>query len=168
VRVVAYLLLALIALSAQSVVVKSLGFQLTRLEVTAAFVVFAGLRLPGLKGAALAFAVGYMADIFTGRPTWLYVFLSVLSFLSTRLLAHWVEFRKPLHYSLLTAVVSSACTLLGCFLSWLTAKPNELSAWPLLAGLPFEALIALCSAALLWPFLIRIYPRQESTEVYIH
>jgi len=163
----AYLLLALIALSAQSVVVKSLGFQLTRLEVTAAFVVFAGLRLPGLKGAALVFAVGYMADVFTGRPTWLYVFLSVLGFLGTRLLAHWVEFRKPMHYSLLTAVVSCLSTLLGCFLSWLTTKPNELSAWPL-AGLPLETLVALCSAVLLWPFLNRIYPRQEHTEVYIH
>lgn len=166
-RAIAYLLLAVIALSVQSVVVKSLGLQLTRLETTAAFVVFAGLRVPGAKGAALAFAVGYMADVFTGRPTWLYVFLSVSGFLCTRMLAHWVEFRKPMHYSLLTAMVSSLCTLLGCFLSWLTAKPNELSAWPL-ASLPFEALVALCSAALLWPFLSRIYPRQESTEVYIH
>jgi hypothetical protein len=167
VRAIGYLLLAVVALSVQSVVVKSFGLQLTRLETTAAFVVFAGLRVPGAKGAALAFAVGYMADVFTGRPTWLYVFLSVFGFLCTRVLVHWVECRKAMHYSLLTAVVASLCTLLGCFLSWLTAKPNELSAWPL-ASLPFEALVALCSAALLWPFLCRIYPRQESTEVYIH
>jgi len=167
VRAIVYLLLALVVLAAQSVIVKSLGLQLTRLETTAAFVVFAGLRLPGAKGAALAFAIGYMADVFTGRPTWLYVFLGVLGFLCTRMLVHWVEVRKPMHYSLLTAMVSSLCTLLGCFLSWLTAKPNELSAWPL-ASLPFEAFVALCSAALLWPFLNRLYPRQESKEVYIH
>ena len=166
-RAAAYLLLAMVALSIQSVVVKSFGLQLTRLETTAAFVVFAGLRVPGVKGAALAFAVGYMADVFTGRPTWLYVFLSVFGFLCTRMLVHWVEFRKLTYYSLLTAVVSAMCTLLGCFLSWLTAKPNEVSAWPL-ASLPFEALVALLSAVLLWPFLCRIYPRQESTEAYLH
>ena len=166
-RAIAYILLAVVALSAQSVVVKSLGLQLTRLETTAAFVVFAGLRVPGAKGAALAFAVGYMADVFTGRPTWLYVFLSVFGFLCTRMLVHWVECRKLMHYALLTAMVSSVCTLLGCFLSWLTSKPNELSAWPL-ASLPFEALVALCSATLLWPLLCKIYPRQESTAVYIH
>jgi len=166
-RALAYLLLAATVLSVQSVIVKSLGLQLTRLETTAAFVVFAGLRVPGAKGAALAFAVGYMADVFTGRPTWLYVFLSVFGFLCTRMLVHWVECRRLMHYALLTAMVSSLCTLLGCFLSWLTAKPNELSAWPL-ASLPFEAFVALCSAALLWPLLRRIYPRQESTAIYIH
>ena len=85
-RVAAMLAMSLALLCVESVAVKVFGFSVIRIDVTLALVVFLGLRANTVEGAFTSFAIGYLLDVFTGRPTGLYPFLAVLVFLLVRLL----------------------------------------------------------------------------------
>jgi cell shape-determining protein MreD len=50
-----------------------------------------GVRV--LRGAATAFAIGYLYDLFTGNPLGIHTFVFVVGFLSARLIAYLMSFR---------------------------------------------------------------------------
>jgi rod shape-determining protein MreD len=159
-RFAATVALALLFLSVESVLTRQLGFEVTRLDVTLVLVVFLGLRATTLEGAFASFAIGYLLDVFTGRPTGLYPFLAVLTFLLTRMLSSLVDARARALFAFICAAAALGHGLLAAFFSWLTSRSGG-GTMVSLSGLPLE--IALCgvAAALMWPLLRKIDPADE-------
>ena len=144
--------LALLLLSVESVVVKYLGLTLARIDVTVAIVAFLSLRSGLLEGAAGAFAVGYLLDLMSGRPTGLYTFLAVLTFLLGRIARSLVEVRGALGFAVFALAVT-----------WLTSKTWGMGALSP-AGLPLEVLLTGAAALCLYPVLQRFGPVAERAE----
>lgn len=65
-RFLSFSALALVLLSVESVLVRSFGFEVARVDVGLALVVYAALRATTLEGAFSAFSVGYLLDVFVG------------------------------------------------------------------------------------------------------
>lgn len=145
--------LALLLLSVESVLVKSLGLEVTRIDVGLAIVVYVALRATTLEGAFSAFAVGYLLDVFTGRPTGLYPFLAVLVFLLVRGAGQLVDGRSRGGYALFVAAATFGHALLVGFFTWLTSRQEGGVSW---SGLPLQVLLATGAGLLLWPLFKRI------------
>lgn len=151
--------LALLLLSLESVLVKSFGFEVTRIDVGLALVVYAALRCTTLEGAFSAFSVGYLLDVFTGRPTGLYPALAMIVFLAVRGVGQLVDGRSRGSYALFVAVATVAHALLAVAFSWLTSTQggHVLS----LSGVPLQVLLTTLAGAALWPLLRRIEPGER-------
>src|SRR5262245_42958807 len=152
--------LALVFLSLEAVVTRELGLQVTRLDVTLVLLVFLGLRAATLEGAFAAFAIGYLLDVFTGRPTGLYPFLAVLTFLLTRMLSSFVDARARGLFALLCGASALAHGLLAAFFSWLTSRSGGGTIISL-TGLPLQAFLCAVAATLMWPLLRKLDPAYE-------
>ncbi len=159
-RVAAMLAMSLALLCVESVAVKVFGFSVIRIDVTLALVVFLGLRANTLEGAFTSFAIGYLLDVFTGRPTGLYPFLAVLVFLLVRLLASFVDARARALYAALTGAATFGHALLAVFFSWLTSLSGG-GAVATLSGVPLQIALASLTAMLLWPVLVKLDPGQD-------
>jgi rod shape-determining protein MreD len=151
--------LALLLLSVESVVVKFLGFEVARIDVGLALVVWVALRSTALEGAFSAFAVGYLLDVFTGRPTGLYPFLAVLTFLLVRAAGQLVDGRSRGGYVLLVAAATFGHALLAIFFGWLTSRGG--GAGVPLSGVLLQVLWATVAGAGLFPLLRRIEPGEH-------
>ena len=90
------LVLTLLFLALESVAVKYMGLGVARIDVTVAIVAFLSLRAGLLEGAVASYAVGYLLDLMTGRPTGLYTLLAVVTFLLGRIAAGLVDVRSGL------------------------------------------------------------------------
>lgn len=159
-RFLAFSTLALLLLSVESVLVKTFGFEVTRIDVGLALVVYVGLRATTLEGAFSAFAVGYLLDVFTGRPTGLYPFLAVLIFLLVRAAGQLLDGRSRASYALFVAAATVGHALLAVFFSWLTSRSgsgNVLS----LSGVPLQVVLTTAAGALMWPLLKKIEPGER-------
>lgn len=152
--------LALLFLSIEAVITRQLGFEVTRLDVTLVLIVFLGLRAATLEGAFAAFAIGYLLDVFTGRPTGLYPFLAVLVFLTTRMLSSFVDARARALFAMVCGAAAIAHGLLAGFFSWLTSRSGG-GTMVSLSGLPLQVLVCMVTAALLWPLLRKLDPAYE-------
>lgn len=152
-RFVVFLALALALLSVEAVVVKYLGLEVTRIDVTVALVAFLALRARPLEGAFASYGIGYLLDLMSGRPTGLYTFLAVLTFLVARLAASLVDVRNKVSFALFVAGADLGHGLLAVFFSWMTSK-GAASAGSL-AGLPLQALLTGLAAFALYPLLKR-------------
>jgi rod shape-determining protein MreD len=159
-RFAATVALALLFLSVESVLTRQLGLEVTRLDVTLVLVVFLGLRSTTLEGAFASFAIGYLLDVFTGRPTGLYPFLAVLTFLLTRMLSSLVDARARALFAFICAAAALGHGLLAAFFSWLTSRSGA-GTMVSLSGLPLEVLLSGFAAALMWPLLRKIDPADE-------
>jgi rod shape-determining protein MreD len=155
VRALATCALALLLLAVESVLVQSVGLQVTRIDVTVVLVVFLGLRASLVEGAFTAFAVGYLLDVFTGRPTGLYPFLAVLVFLLARLGASLIDARARALFALACAGGTLVHGLLATFFTWLTARAAG-APGAQLSGLPLQVLLTALAGALLWPLLRKL------------
>lgn len=154
-KVLAFSGLALLLLSIESVLGKSFGFEVARIDVGLALVVWVALRATTLEGAFSAFAVGYLLDVFTGRPTGLYPFLAVLIFLLVRGAGQLVDGRSRGGYGLFVAAATFGHALLALFFTWLTARQGG-SSGSSLSGVPLQVVLATAAGVLLWPVLLRI------------
>jgi rod shape-determining protein MreD len=152
--------LALLFLSIESVFTRQLGLEVTRLDVTLMLVVFLGLRAATLEGAFASFAIGYLLDVFTGRPTGLYPFLAVFIFLMARMASSFVDARARALFALLCGASALAHGLLAAFFSWLTSRSGGGTIISL-TGLPLQALLVTLTAALMWPLLRKLDPAYE-------
>jgi rod shape-determining protein MreD len=159
-RFLAMAALGLLLLCVESVTVQALGLTVTRIDVTLALVVFLGLRATTGEGAVTAFCIGYLLDVFTGRPTGLYPFLAVLAFLGVRLLASFVDARSRGLYAMMTAAATFAHAVLAVFFSWLTSRDGG-GAMGTLSGVPLQVLLSSVVGFVLWPLLIKLDPGQE-------
>jgi hypothetical protein len=155
--------LALVLLALESVLVKYLGLTLARIDVTVAIVAFLSLRAGLLEGATGAFAVGYLLDLMSGRPTGLYTFLAVLTFLLGRIARSLLEVRGALAFSLFAMGADAVHGLLALGVTWLTSK-----SWGMAAlspgGLPLEVLLTGAAAFCLYPVLQRFGPVADRAE----
>lgn len=149
--------LALVLLAVESVLAQALGLEITRLEATAALVIFIGVRGTVLEGAFTAFAVGYLLDVFTGRPTGLYPFLAMVNFVGAKLISQVMDGRSLLGFSAFVAVGSAAQALLALFFTWLTSRSLVGHAFSL-RGLPLLVVFAVLVGALLYPWLKKLEP----------
>lgn len=160
-RIAVLLLITLFLLCIESVVVKVFGFSVTRIDVTLALVVFLGLRANTVEGASTSFGIGYLLDVFTGRPTGLYPFLAVLVFLLVRLLASFVDARSRGLYAAMVGAAAVGHALLAVFFSWLTSLSGGGGAVATLSGVPLQVALSSLAAFVLWPLLIKLDPGQE-------
>ena len=130
------------------------GFDLPR----ASFTVTSSVPLPvRMTGAFTAFAAGYLLDAFTGRPTGLYPFLAVLTFLLVRAAGQVVDGRSRGGYALFVAAATFGHALLALFFGWLTARQGG-GAGSALAGVPLQVLLSTVAGVALFPLLKRIEP----------
>jgi rod shape-determining protein MreD len=159
-KFVATVVLALVLLSVEAVLTQKLGFTVTRLDVTLVLVVFLGLRSPNLEGAFAAFAIGYLLDVFTGRPTGLYPFLGVLTFLLMRTLSAFVDARAKGLFALVCGAAAFGHGMLAAFFSWLTSRGGA-GTMVSLSGLPLQVLLCTLAAPLMWPLLRKLDPAYE-------
>ena len=155
--------LALVLLAVESVLVKYLGLTVARIDVTVAIVAFLSLRAGLLEGASGAFAVGYLLDMMSGRPTGLYTFLAVFTFLLGRLARSLVEVRGPGGFALFAMGADAVHGLLALLVTWLTSKTLGVAALSP-AGLPLEVLLTGAAAFCLYPLLQRFGPVAERAE----
>lgn len=156
-------LLGLVLLCMESVLVRSFGFSVTRLDVTLVLVVFLALSATLVEGAVAAFALGYLLDVFTGRPTGLFPFLAVLTYLTVRLGALVVDARGRGTFALVTGGAVLLHGLFAFFFTWLTSRTGG-GTVASLGGLPLQALLTMVAAALLWPLLQKLDPSKGRPE----
>ncbi len=152
--------LALVVLSVEAVIVKTFGFDVTRIDVCVGIIVYVGLRGTTVEGAFTAFAVGYLLDVLSGRPTGLYPFLGVLVFLSARLVAQLVDGRSRVAFSIFTAAATFGHALLAFLFTWLTSRSGEGRVLSL-SGLPLQVVLSSLAAAAMYPLLKRIEPGER-------
>lgn len=155
--------LALALLAVESVLVKYLGLTLARIDVTVAIVAFLALRAGLLEGACGSFAVGYLLDLMSGRPTGLYTFLAVLTFLLGRIGSSLVEVRGAAGFALFALAADAVHGLLALAVTWLTSKTWGMGVLSP-AGLPLEVLLTGAAAFCLYPLLQRFGPVAERPE----
>jgi hypothetical protein len=155
--------LALVLLALESVVVKYLGLSLARIDVTVAIVAFLSVRAGLLEGASGAFAVGYLLDLMSGRPTGLYTFLAVLTFLLGRAARSFLEVRGAAGFALFAAGMDALHGLLALAVMSLTSKSWGVAVLSP-AGLPLEVLLTGVAAFCLYPLLQRFAPVAERPE----
>lgn len=153
-------LLALVLLSVEAVLVRALGLEVTRIDVTVALVVFVAVRARTIEGALTAFAIGYLLDVFTGRPSGLYPALAVLVFLLARAASQLLDGKSRLGSALFAAGATVGHALLAFLLMWLTSKSTEGRGLSLTA-VPLQALLTFVAAALLYPVLVKIEPGER-------
>jgi hypothetical protein len=155
--------LSLVLLALESVLVKYLGLTLARIDVTVAIVAFLSLRAGLLEGASGAFVVGYLLDLMSGRPTGLYTFLAVLTFLLGRAARSLVEVRGPGGFALYAMGMDAVHGLLALLVTWLTSKTLGVAVLSP-AGLPLEVILTGAAAFCLYPLLQRFGPAAERVE----
>ncbi|MDP3506047.1 MAG: rod shape-determining protein MreD [Myxococcales bacterium] len=152
--------LALVLLSIEAVLVKTFGFEVTRIDVTIAIIVFMAVRSKTIEGSITAFAIGYLLDVFTGRPSGLYPALAVLVFLLARAAAQLLDGKSRLGYALFAAGATVGHSLVAFLLMWLTSKNADGRVLSLTA-VPLQALLTGVTAALLFPLLSKIEPGER-------
>lgn len=154
-KVILTFLLALFFLSLESVMVKYLGLPVARIDVTVAIVAFLALRATLVEGALSAFTVGYLMDLMSGRPTGLYTFLAVLTFLVGRVADSLVDVRTAPGFAVFAMGADLGHGLVATFLNWLTSKDAALASLSL-TGLPLEVALTGLASLLLYPLLKRV------------
>ncbi len=156
-------ILTLVLLTLESVVVKYLGFSVSRIDVTIAIVAFLSLRASMLEGAFSSFAVGYLLDLMSGHPTGLYTFLAVFVFLMARLAASLVEVRSAFLFLMFTMAADLGHGLLAVFFSWLTSRDADFGS--ALSALPMQVALTGTAALCLYPLFRKIDSGGERAEV---
>jgi rod shape-determining protein MreD len=159
-KLVSFSALALVLLSVESVLVKTLGFEVTRVDVGLALVVYAALHASTVEGGFIAFAVGYLLDVFTGRPTGLYPFLAVLVFLVVRASAQLIDGRSRSMFALVVAGAVFLHAVLAVVFAWLTSPSGTGLVWSL-SGVPLQVVLTAGFGVLLWPLLKKIEPGER-------
>lgn len=154
----AFSALALLLLSLESVLVKTFGFEVTRIDVGLALVVYVALRATTIEGALSAFSVGYLLDVFTGHPTGLYPGLAVLVFLLVRGGGVLVDGRSRSSYALFIAAATVGHALLATLLSWVTSSEGHVSS---LSGVPLQVVLTVLAGLAMWPLLKKIEPGER-------
>jgi rod shape-determining protein MreD len=151
--------LALLLLSVEEVLVKTFSFEVTRIDVGLAIVVYVATRGTTIEGALSAFSVGYLLDVFTSKPTGLYPFLAVLTFVLVRLVAQVVDGRSRASYGLLVAGATAGHAVLAMFFTWLTSSDEV----PMrsLAGVPLQTFLTTAAGVALWPLFRKIEPGER-------
>lgn len=152
--------LALVLLSVESVLVRHLGLEVTRIDVGLALVAYVALHATAVEGGLIAFSVGYLLDVFTGRPTGLYPFLAVLVYLVVRAAGQLVDGRLRSIYALLVAGAATLHALLAVWFSWLTSPSGAGVVWSL-GGAPLQVFLSVAAGLVLWPVLRRLEPGER-------
>ena len=146
------LVLTLLFLALESVAVKYVGLGVARIDVTVAIVAFLALRAGLLEGAVASYAVGYLLDLMTGRPTGLYTLLAVVTFLLGRVAGSLVDVRSARSFALFAMAADAAHGLLAWGIGSVSGNQMALSG---LSGLPLEVFLTGLAALLLYPLLKR-------------
>ncbi len=159
-RFLAFSAVALLLLSLEAVLVKTFGFEVTRIDVGLALVVYVALRSTTLEGAFSAFSVGYLLDVFTGRPTGLYPALAVLIFLLVRGVGVLVDGRSRVSYALFIAAATAGHAFLAVFFTWLTSAAGSGHVLSL-SGVPLQVLLTTLAGLAMWPLFKKIEPGER-------
>jgi hypothetical protein len=91
----------------------------------------------------------------------MYPFLAVKTIQLMRMLASFVDARARALFAVVCGAAAIGHGLLAAFFSWLTSRAGTHGTFFSLTGLPLQALVALCAAALMWPLLRKLDPANE-------
>jgi rod shape-determining protein MreD len=92
-----------------------------------AIVAFLSLRAGLLEGAAASYAVGYLLDLMTGRPTGLYTLLAVVTFLLGRIAAGLVDVRSGRSFALFAMAADATHGVLAWGIASVSSKQVSVS-----------------------------------------
>jgi len=159
-KLVLCVLLALAMLTLESVLVKYLGMSITRIDVTVALVVFLALKFSMLEGAVASFCVGYLLDAMSGKPTGLYAFLAVLTFVLARVAASLVDGRSRFRFALFVMAADLGHGLLAALLTWLVAKDGS-APMASASSLPLQMVLTGIAAVFLFPLFQKLDPSRD-------
>jgi rod shape-determining protein MreD len=162
VKVVSLLFVSLFVLSLEASVVRVFGWSSAPVDITVVLVVYAAIFASTVEGAFTAFALGYMLDALSGRPTGLYAFLAVLLFLAVRIANGLIDARTRGLYAVATAAGTVGMGVLAAFFTWMTSRVGGQSAG--LKALPWQVLFTFVAALALWPLLRKLNPGQDRPE----
>lgn len=157
-------LLALVLLTLESVVVKYLGMSVTRIDVTVAVIAFLALRASVTEAAISSFAIGYLLDLMSGRPTGLYTFLAVLVMLAGRLGSSFVDVRSAVSFAAYAMGLDVLHNLLALFFTWMTARGTTGVGFSF-SALVIQMLLTALAALLLFPLFRRMDSGSDRHEV---
>lgn len=152
--------LSLVLLSVEAVLVRTFGLEVTRIDVTIAVIVFIAVRGSTMEGAVTSFAIGYLLDVFTSRPSGLYPALAVLVFLLARAAAQLLDGKSRVGFAVFSAGATVGHSLVAFLLTWLTSTTAEGRGLSLTA-MPAQALLTAAAAAVLYPLLSKIEPGER-------
>jgi cell shape-determining protein MreD len=159
-KLIFYIFLALALLTIESVVVKYLGMSVTRIDVTVALVVFLAIRATTLEGALTSFSIGYILDAMSGKPTGLYAFLAVLTFVVSRLAGSLVDSRSSVRFALFVMAADFGHGLVASMLTWLVAKDGN-APMASISGLLGQVLLTGLAALILYPLFQKVDPSRD-------
>lgn len=155
--------LALLLLSFEAVLVKYLGLQVTRIDVTVAMVAFLALRASVIEGAFGSFVIGYLLDLMSGQPTGLYTFLAVLVFLLGRIANAFVDVRSAGAFFLFAAAIDALHGVLAAFFTWLTARDGTFGISA--GGFFLQVFLTGLAGFALYPLFRKLDPGSERPEM---
>lgn len=163
-RFIITVVFALLLLTLESVVVKYLGFEVTRIDVTVVLIAFLALRANVMEGAFSAFAVGYLLDLMSGQPTGLYTFLGVLVMLLGRIGNNLLDVRTAPSFAVFAVGMDVLHSLLAIAFTWLTRR-GEAGVGFSFGAFVLQAALTGLAALALYPLLKRIDPGADRPEV---
>ena len=141
--------LALLLINVEAGLLHLAGATLVKVDVGAILIAFMALDSMPLEGALGAFLVGYFQDVLCGRPTALYEFLGVLTFLAARVAAAAVDVRGVVGFASMAALTSLTSSALWFAMTFASApSENPPSAAILAASLPTALWTALFAVPL--------------------
>lgn len=152
--------LGLLILAVEGVLIEALGLGPTHLSAGLALLVYLAVRGTTLEGALTAYALGYLLDVLSGKPTGLYPFLSMVIFIGARIAAQILDGRSRVGLVLFTSVAATAQWLLALLLTSLTSVGGAASGFSL-GSLPLQVVYAAVAAFLLYPLCRRLEPGER-------
>jgi len=154
-KLVLVTLLTVLLLAVESALLRPLGVGPARLDLQVAIILFLALHGSTLEGAFGSFLVGCLVDLYSGQPSGLYAFSSVVVYLGGRLVAPFVDVRSAWRFAPLAGVLDLLHNLVAWSLVlFTTAGGADRSA--MLAAMPTTACFAALAALALWPLLNRL------------
>ena len=168
-KVILSLMLALVAMSVSSVLVRICGFDVARVEVAAILVVYACYGLDNMRAAILCFCGGWLFDLMTGAPTGLYPFVAMLTFVICRVVIVLVDVRGAVSFALLCGVMDAFHQLLAWgIIDFFAGRTGPHPSRAALAAIPGTMLLTALCAAAMWPAFKRMdlaFDREESSSL---
>ena len=143
------MLLALVIIPAVCGLMPVFRMTTARIDIHVAFAVFLALVAPGISGALCAFALGWLADLFTGIPSGIVLCATMSSFVAARFLTLSMRDRSWSSFVIISALMDLFYGVLCRFLAFLGGLPSAPSAM----GIFLSALSLIPASALLYPLL---------------
>lgn len=143
------MLLAVVIIPSVCGLMPAFRMTVARVDIHVAFAVFLALVAPGTSGALCAFALGWLADLFTGIPTGIVLCATMSSFVAARFLTFSMRGRSWGTFVVISSLMDLFYGVLCRFLAFLGDQPPAPSAMSIF----LSALVLIPASGILYPLL---------------